>query len=271
MRLKISYESLKGEILLPIHYNYLIHSLIYSSFSNKLATKLHNQGFILGKRKFKLFTFSRILEKGKLFQGDRLKEKANRIGLKNTNKEMLLFRRITFFFSSPFEDIIGDFGNKTLQEKEFNIIGQNLFVSNIEVLTQPRLENKLLIRMLSPVTIHSTSDKTGDEKAYYYHPYEKEFTNLIEKNAKKKFLLVYKREADGLNLKIRPFKFSDELNKKVIKFKGSPITGYTGIYELSGSRELIAVTYDAGLGDRNSEGFGMWEPWFPQERRRHGS
>jgi len=41
----------------------------------------------------------------------------------------------------------------------------------------------------------------------------------------------------------------------------TPIEAYTGIFELSGSKELVEVTYEAGLGDRNPEGFGMWEIW----------
>ena len=271
MRVKITYESLKGEILLPLHYNHLIQTLIYSSFSNKLATELHNKGFEYGKRKFKLFTFSRILEKGKKLYGKRLKEKALELGLRKVDEEMLLFKTISFFLSSPFESIIGDFGDKSLREREFNIIGQRIFVSNIEVLTQPRIDDKVLVRMISPLTIHSTFVKEDMKKSYYYNPHEKEFSSLIEKNALKKFYLIYKRETDGLNLKIKPFLFSMKLNEKRVRFKQTLIVGYTGIYEISGSRELIAVTYDTGLGDRNSEGFGMWEPWSPQERRKHGS
>ncbi|MGQ9472647.1 MAG: CRISPR-associated endoribonuclease Cas6 [Candidatus Caldatribacteriaceae bacterium] len=36
---------------------------------------------------------------------------------------------------------------------------------------------------------------------------------------------------------------------------------WTGVYELSGSVDLMSITYNAGLGNKNSEGFGMWEVW----------
>lgn len=89
MRIKLTYEVLDGDkIILPNHYNYYLHGLIYNTFSNELADKLHREGFLFGKRRFKLFTFSRILEKGELIKRD--------------SSINLLFRRsISFYFSSP--------------------------------------------------------------------------------------------------------------------------------------------------------------------------
>jgi CRISPR-associated endoribonuclease Cas6 len=37
------------------------------------------------------------------------------------------------------------------------------------------------------------------------------------------------------------------------------------VFELSGDPALIAITYEAGLGNKNSEGFGMWEIWREKE------
>ena len=48
-------------IRLPIHYNYLIQSLIYHSLDEEFAEFLHDQGYEVEKRKFKLFNFSRLL------------------------------------------------------------------------------------------------------------------------------------------------------------------------------------------------------------------
>jgi len=249
MRIKVAYENLNEKLILPLHYNFYLQILIYKTLSPLLATKLHNEGFILNKRKFKLFTFSRILNKG---------EK-----IKKNGKDFLLFKNgISFYFSSPIEDIISDFGERGLKEKEFNLLNQRVFISRIEVVTTPRIEEEVIIRMLSPVTIHSTlKNPEGKNITYYYKPNEKDFSSLIEKNAKKKYSLINKNEANNLYLKIEPFRFSVKKNFSVVIFKGTPIEGYTGIFKLKGSRELIMSTYDAGLGDRNSEGFGLWEPY----------
>ncbi|MGB9682800.1 MAG: CRISPR-associated endoribonuclease Cas6, partial [bacterium] len=89
---------------------------------------------------------------------------------------------------------------------------------------------------------------------------------LIEENAKKKYFLIYEKEPEDLHLYIKLYRFNPKKNHSVVFFKNNPIEGWTGIYELSGSPELISVTYEAGLGSKNSEGFGMWEVWKGGER-----
>ncbi len=67
MRLRLTLQPKSFSLVLPIHYNELIQAFIYRNLSEDLATFLHNKGFSLseGKRKFKLFTFSRLLCKVK--------------------------------------------------------------------------------------------------------------------------------------------------------------------------------------------------------------
>ncbi|MEF3244798.1 MAG: CRISPR-associated endoribonuclease Cas6 [Caldisericaceae bacterium] len=245
MRIKIIFESQNQNLILPLHYNHLIQSLIYNVFSKEVADKLHNEGYNFQKRIFKLFTFSRILEKGE----------------KNSNT--LKFKRnISFYFSSPFLDIVKDFGTSAFNSSKFTLLNQEIYVSGIEVVNRPLLSDRILIKMLSPVTIHSTLEKAdGSQKYYYYKPNEKEFSKLIEENAKKKFFIINQKDPTNLTLEIRPYKFSVKNNLSVVMFKNTPIEAYTGIFELKGSKELIETTYLAGLGDKNPEGFGMWEVW----------
>lgn len=245
MRIKITFESQNQNLILPIHYNHLIQSLIYNIFSKEVADKLHNEGYNFQKRIFKLFTFSRILEKGEKI-GNNLKFKRN----------------ISFYFSSPFLDIVKDFGTSAFNSSKFNLLNQEVYVSSIEVVNRPLLSNTNLIIMLSPLTIHSTLEKPdGSKKYYYYKPIEEDFSKLIEENAKKKFFIINQKDPTNLTLEIRPYRFSVKKNLSVVMFKNTPIEAYTGIFVLSGSKELIETTYLTGLGDKNPEGFGMWEVW----------
>jgi len=245
MRLKITFESLNSNLVLPIHYNHLIQALIYNIFSDKIADKLHNEGFRFGNRIFKMFTFSRILEKGE-----------------RNDKGLVFKRSISFYFSSPFLEITEDFGMRALNSSKFNLLGQQIFVSGLEIIASPVITETSLIKMLSPMTIHSTLRKgDGTQKCYYYKPVEAEFSELIEENAKKKYYLIHNNEPTNLHLEVKPFHFSVKENLCVVKFKQTPIEGYTGIFELKGSKDLINATYDAGIGDKNPEGFGMWELW----------
>jgi CRISPR-associated endoribonuclease Cas6 len=135
------------------------------------------------------------------------------------------------------------------------------------VLTLPAFEEKILIRMLAPLTIYSTfEDGNGNKKTHYYAPGEINFSELLEKNAIKKFSTIQADlNYDNLQLSVKPIKVSPERNLQVVRFKNTTIQGWTGIYELFGSRELITVTYEAGLGGKNPEGFGMWELYNGQQ------
>ena len=245
MRIKIILEPQSDGVSLPIHYNYVIQSLIYRTFSEDLAKKLHDVGFKFENRIFKLFTFSRILERGE--------QRDNKLFFK---------RKISFYFSSPFLNIVEDIGKGAIASTNVELLGQQLSVSGIEVISPPKIGSSNLVRMLSPLTMHSTLKKEdGTQKSYYYKPNDKEFSQLIEANAKKKYSLIKEKDAKDLSLEFKPVHFSVKENLCIIKFKQTPIEAYTGIFELSGSKELIEATYEAGLGDRNPEGFGMWEIW----------
>lgn len=250
MRIKLTYEILEGDkIVLPNHYNYYLQGLIYHTFSNELSNKLHKDGFLLGKRRFKLFTFSRILEKGKLIK-------------KDSNDYLIFGKKISFYFSSPKDDIVENLGEMSFKRREFILYSNKIYLSQLEIMTPPKLESGVFIKVLSPITIYSTFKREDGEKIiHYYNPYDKVFQRLIEENAKKKYRLIYEKEPNELNLFIRPYRFSLEKNRAVIFFKNNPVEAWTGIYELSGSPILISVTYDAGIGCKNSEGFGMWDIW----------
>jgi CRISPR-associated endoribonuclease Cas6 len=272
MRIKISYESKEKGLLLPIHYNYYLESLIYHTFSKEVATILHGEGFILDKRHFKLFTFSRILNKGEKVLGNHLKTLKKELNIKNdvafcshkkTDAQEALFfgNGINFYFSSVKNFIIEDMGSRAISIPQFSLLNQDIFVKSIEVLMSPKFESKMDIKMLSPMTMYSTmKTSNGNTKTYYYSPYEKEFSDLITKNAKKKYKTAYSKENNG-KLQLTPLYFEERRNRAVIYFKNTRIDGWTGVFKMEGDPELIKITYDAGLGGKNPEGFGMWEPF----------
>ncbi|HBT04293.1 MAG TPA: CRISPR-associated endoribonuclease Cas6, partial [Thermodesulfobacterium commune] len=81
--------SFTKELLLPFHYNEIIQGLIYRLLDKAIAEKLHDEGFILGKRKFKLFTFSRLFGRFKR-EGENLK----------------FFSPFKFYLSSPYNEMV---------------------------------------------------------------------------------------------------------------------------------------------------------------------
>jgi len=59
---------LRGEspLLLPKHYNHILQAFFYKNMDPQIAKFLHDFGFIFGGRRFKLFTFSKVM--GKLYK-----------------------------------------------------------------------------------------------------------------------------------------------------------------------------------------------------------
>jgi len=45
----------------------------------------------------------------------------------------------------------------------------------------------------------------------------------------------------------------------VTVFKGTRITAWNGIYEIVCPPDYLKFLYDAGIGAKNSQGFGMFE------------
>lgn len=244
MRVTITLESENGKIRIPLHYNYLIQSFIYAHISKNMAEFLHTEGYIYQKRKFKLFTFSRL-------SGSRYRIK---------NGEIEFNREVILTISSPIEKFIQEFAETLARIAEVKVAKNKLYVTRIQVHFRPHFKNELLIKMLSPITIYSTLVKRdGRKKTYYYNPWEEEFNDLVGRNLIKKYCAFYNQKmVDDFLLK--PVKVSKR-DEKIIRYKNTIIKGWMGIYEIKGNEDLIAFSYDVGLGAKNSQGFGMWEIW----------
>jgi len=89
VRFKLTLISAKREARLPLDYQFALASLIYSTLGDASATfaaKLHDEGFRVEKRTFKLFTFSRIKpQRGRVIKDQLLLEEP-RISLLDLNQ-----------------------------------------------------------------------------------------------------------------------------------------------------------------------------------------
>lgn len=242
MRIKIILENINDErIKFPVHYNHLLQSFIYQNIGEELAEFLHERGFEYGKRKFKMFVFSRIFSKG----------------LKISKKEIIFNREIYFFLSSPLEEFISKLAENLFKKSQFEINRNQLTLKGIEVISPLFTKSKEKIKMLSPLTCYSTLFKKDKKKTYYYSPFEKEFKDLIRENLRKKYRAFYKKDFD-FDFKIEPINVNKNC-EKIINYKGTVIKGWLGLYEIESEPEIIKFAYDVGLGSKNSQGFGMFD------------
>jgi len=239
MRMRLVMRSSSDEpVSLSLGYNHLVQAAIYNSISRELADFLHDRGFLLGRRAFKLFTFSRLLGRYRVGKG-----------------VISYLGDITLYISSPIERFVRELAN-SMVKKGFLSLGRNkLKIVELGFPKQPNVRNEVRIRMLSPVTVYSTLyTAENKKKTYYYSPYEREFSKLISENAKKKFFLIYKR-AIKTGLTVKPLK----VRENIVMYKNTVVKGWMGTFVLKGPKKLIQTVWDAGMGSKNPQGFGMFE------------
>lgn len=235
MHLRIEFQSPR-EIVLPVQYNHILQGFIYKTIDEKLADFLHNRGY--GQdRIFKLFSFSRLMGKY---------DNKSRSG-------HIIFAGSTYLeIASPMEDFCESFANG-LFKKSLNIGGNELEVAGITIERQQVQSDSITLEVLSPVVVYSTLLK-GDGSKYtcYFQPGEKEFERIAVENLRKKYEAV---SGERLEEEVQ-IHCTGQPRLSVMEYKRTTIKGYTSKLVMNGSRRLIQTAVDAGLGSKNSQGFG---------------
>nr|WP_269456778.1 CRISPR-associated endoribonuclease Cas6 [Thermanaeromonas toyohensis] len=204
---------------------------------------MHEQGFELGKRKFKLFTFSRLMGKVRV---------APRQGY------MLFSPPINVVICSPLAIILQEVASGLLKQGYIRLGKELLQVDKVTATDQVVQGRNIVVRMLSPLTVYSTLVDSEYRYTHYYSPFEPRFQELILANLTKKYWLIFGRQAEQEGFSIEPLSVSEK-DFKIVKYKGTIIKGWMGIYRLQGDPQLLEVALDAGLGGKNSQGFGCCE------------
>jgi len=235
MHLRIEFIN-NDTVEFPIHYNHILQGFIYRTIDEKMALFLHNMGYG-SARKFKLFTYSRLMGKyDNVSRQDRIVFSGN----------------IFLELASPIDDFCESFANG-LFKKCVNIGGNELEIAGITIERQRVTGNEAILETLSPVVAYSTLTK-GDGSKYtcYFQPGEKEFERIAIENLRKKYEAIsWERPEDELEIRC-----ISKPRLSIVEYKGTIIKGYMARLKLSGSQRLIQTAVDTGLGSKNSMGFG---------------
>ncbi len=248
MRISLSFKATPPPLVLPIHYNHLVQAFIYTSLDKVLASFYHDQGFLYGKRRFKLFTFSRLLGKDRQI----LRKRA----------EIAFSGRVCLKIGAVDERILESLATYLVRQGHFRL-GKNLCeLEAVEVEMPVEACGPVVVRALSPITTYSTlKTPEGQKKTYFYTPFEAEFSEKLLENLRRKAVAYLGEGAELPPLNgayVKPLRVSNR-NQAIVNFKGYWIKGWTGLYELNLPRPYFELAYHAGLGAKNSQGFGMVE------------
>jgi len=234
IKITFGFEVLK----LPFSYNRILQALVLKWINDKnYAGFIHEKGYSLQKRKYKLFTFSNLF-------GDFTID---------YNKKVFKFLEKAYLLVSSHDDLFIEYvGNTLLKEKFFDIKSQKVEILNVELKKFPNV-NKIRVITKSPITVYSTKIIDGKKWVNYYTPYDQEFYDLIVDNLIRKFKAYYGQYP---NEKLEIKHIGKKAKERIIIYKNTVIKGWLSLFELEGDRKLLELAFDSGLGSKNSIGFG---------------
>ena len=250
MRLLIKLYS-KSSFLYDNEYHHNLQGFIYSLLKNSKYHYLHD------KKGYKFFCFSNIFP----FSNMIMKNKIKNLLISSPDIEFLVY----------IDSLLNEFQNKLVQigNMEFEIIGKEKLSINF-----PN-ENQISLVTGTPIIIRIPNSKFTQynmkplQYEYYYwrreYPLEL-FISQLENSLIKKFndFCQYKKIENKLQTESFNFfqrcRFKKQISTRVnINGFSHPIIGTLWEFDFEACRDksLIEFALDAGLGERNSLGFGF--------------
>jgi CRISPR-associated endoribonuclease Cas6 len=254
-----------GENRLTANYNYPLSAAIYKLLhfgSPEFSSFLHDSGYRLNSKTYKLFTFALILNDYKFKDGS--------VHLNSPLTDLIV--------SSP---IVDEFINNlligTFEEQEIEIIGDGIKtvfkIESVESLPEQIIQKTNYCLLLSPVVISTKRIYNGRLLPYYfrYNDDPTEISRILNNNLKHKYELVSGHSSDNKEIQFSWDKEYIQIaesrgkrltRKQTIKSGSKEQTDIIGNllpFTISGDDELIKVGLETGFGEKNSMGFGLAE------------
>ncbi|AFH48903.1 Putative RAMP superfamily DNA repair protein [Ignavibacterium album JCM 16511] len=258
MRLKIELHTNHTRSL-PFNYHYQFSSAIYLLLkfgSPEFSDFLHNIGYKVNGRQYKLFSFAVKFEQ-----------------YKTTQREIILESpRLNLTVTSPkIDEFIKNFVIGSFERTFFNIsIGgseHKFLIRNMELLPEPDFINEMSFTMTSPMVLSTLKEFNGKTSTYYLRPDDiDEINRILTQNLRNKFELLNGKTSEGevtLEWNEDFVKRHPRITKKITinEFGKYPVDviGIQAPFRITGDADLIKTGYQCGFGEKNSMGFGMVE------------
>lgn len=248
IRLVFSLDDCPG-FRVPINYNAWLVSAIYnwlSLSSRDYADFLHNEGYHLANRVFKLFCFSQLQIKKRRVDGDWL---------------CLDSGSFSWYLSSAKGEFIEHLVAGLGKAPELRIADVRAVVHRVESVPAPALEGPVRFVCISPITASIWDCDSERNPTRYLEPGEK-FVEALRVNLKRKYQVLHGAPPADDRLAIEfdsDYASRRKTITKLVDFKGIKVRGVFCPFTADGSADLIRVGHDCGFGEKNSIGFGMVE------------
>ena len=258
MRIALQLSHRNRYLTLPVNVNHLISSLIYqivSNSSSEFAKKLHEQGYRLDKRTFKLFTFSPLIPVG------HRRWRMNGDGTMTTDAG-----NVSLLISSGKAEFVEHLVIGLLHQPFVQVGRQRFRVETVKKLDPPEIGDDMQFIMLSPLVC--SAKREGEKYPQYLMPGDEEFERVLLENLLGKYAALHGKPFEDDNTELQfevPEEYLDRKQGKISKLitlkEGSPdetkVRGTFAPFRLRVPQPLMEVGYYCGFGGLNAQGFGM--------------
>lgn len=220
-------------LTLPIDYNSTVQGALYACWREKFPA-LHDQGFSSGHKTFRMFTFSPLLG-ASVIKEDRIS----------------FLGAITLEVRSISSELVDALAGHLILHRVLRLGKRDLPVVDLRSADRLIFQPSTTIHAVAPITVHRTIDR----RTVYYSPFDKMFSTLLCDNLKSK-LRAAGRD-DDVTLVCRPV--NGTIREISAQFRETKIVGYSGDFLVAADSSSTEFLYYTGIGDRNSQGFGMFE------------
>jgi len=230
---------------LPIAHHHILASVYYDLMGPKESV-IHDEGARFGKREYRLFTFGPI---------------SGRYTVDKARKRICFHGQIEMEFRAWNADIVTAVANNALTRGV--TFGKTTYTSVRCELQNRRITNDdIEIEMISPICVRKTNTvcmrNTFQKKCKttYYRPQMGQFAKAVQENSARKYAAAGGQNTQQTILfEVISAGIGD---KYLTRYKDITIEAYKGTYRLHGTPEQLTFLYNVGLGEKNSQGFGMF-------------
>lgn len=242
MRLRLLLEA-REAVTVPWDYRTYLTAAVYeilSAADPAYSNWLYKQGFRWGKRVYRLFVYSDLMPTHCRFSQDGLAD----------------VQWMTWQISSPDQQFLRKFLKGLEQEGWLlKLFGVPLEVVDVVRMEPLELKSGLVFHTISPIAV-SVGDPSMSKHPIYLSPDQPGFAEALERNLITKWQAFHQREWNGADFGIRVW----NPKRKLVQVFGTNVRAWHVHLQIWGPDELVRFAYDAGLGIKNSQGFGMIEP-----------
>jgi CRISPR-associated endoribonuclease Cas6 len=262
LRIKLFLQS-DSNSFLNFNYFYPLSAAVYKLLkfgSPEFSSFLHDIGYKLNGKSFKLFTFALRFEKFKI---------------QNSSIKLLSTTSYLYISSPLVDDFIQNFVIGTFESQKIEIAASGsksiYAINQVESMPEIVFKEEMKFKLLSPLILSTKKEHNGKLKPYYlrFNDNPEDLERILNNNLANKYELITGKKSENKSVSFNwdydYIKKSESKNKKLTKkqtikqgtSEETEVIGNQIPFTITGDKDLIKVGYECGFGEKNSLGFGM--------------